>query len=64
MEWITWYLPLAVIVVIAAARKSFHDIHHGVLGLAASRAIMRLTVEFVSSSLLLIPPSKSAAQLD
>lgn len=49
MEWITWYLPLAVIVIVAASKRSFHDIHHGVLGLAASRAIMRLTVEFVRS---------------
>jgi len=48
LEWIAWYLPLTVIVLVAAGRRSFHDIHHGVLGLAASRAIMRLTVEFVS----------------
>lgn len=50
MEWITWYLPLAVIVIVAASKRSFHDIHNGVLGLAASRAIMRLTVEFVRSN--------------
>lgn len=50
MEIYTWYIPLTGIVLVAAARKSFHDIHHGILGLCASLAIMRLTVEFVSLS--------------
>ncbi|GAA5840292.1 hypothetical protein JCM5353_002814 [Sporobolomyces roseus] len=57
MEWITWYLPLAVIVIVAASKRSFHDIHHGVLGLAASRAIMRLTVEFLKTQVGRLRPS-------
>ncbi|GAA6017135.1 hypothetical protein JCM11491_003272 [Sporobolomyces phaffii] len=57
LEWLAWYLPLAVIVVVAAARRSFHDIHHGVLGLAASRAIMRLTVEFLKTQVGRLRPS-------
>ncbi|GAA5965605.1 hypothetical protein JCM3765_004752 [Sporobolomyces pararoseus] len=57
LEWIAWYFPLTVIVLVAAIRKSFHDIHHGVLGLAASRAIMRLTVEFLKTQVGRLRPS-------
>lgn len=57
LEWIAWYLPLTVIVIVAAIRRSFHDIHHGVLGLASSRAIMRLTVEFLKTQVGRLRPS-------
>ncbi|GAA5912428.1 phosphatase PAP2 family protein [Sporobolomyces salmoneus] len=57
MEIYTWYIPLTGIVLVAAARKSFHDIHHGILGLCASRAIMRLTVEFLKNQVGRLRPS-------
>ncbi|GAA5855564.1 hypothetical protein JCM3766R1_000595 [Sporobolomyces carnicolor] len=57
LETLTWYFPLTVIVLVAASRKSFHDIHHGVLGLSASRAIMRLTVEFLKNQVGRLRPS-------
>ncbi|GAA6063711.1 hypothetical protein JCM10212_006825 [Sporobolomyces blumeae] len=47
LDVVTWYAPLGVIAVVAAARRSFHDLHHGVLGLTASRAVMRTVVEFL-----------------
>ncbi|BGP39537.1 hypothetical protein JCM10450v2_003503 [Rhodotorula kratochvilovae] len=46
LDQITWYLPLAVVVVVGGLfKRSLHDVHHGVLVLSASRAIMRLVVE-------------------
>ncbi|GAA5941982.1 phosphatase PAP2 family protein [Sporobolomyces koalae] len=57
LEAIAWYLPLVIIVLVAAARKNLHDLHHGVLGLAASRAIMRLTVEFLKNQVGRLRPS-------
>ncbi|GAA5928079.1 hypothetical protein JCM1841_005902 [Sporobolomyces salmonicolor] len=45
LDQLTWYLPLAVMGVIGAARRSARDVHHAVMGLAASRAVMRLVVE-------------------
>ncbi|SCV73268.1 BQ2448_7194 [Microbotryum intermedium] len=43
------YLPLAVIVLVSALRRSVHEMHHGALGLLASRALMAITVEFIKN---------------
>ncbi|GAA5873941.1 hypothetical protein JCM1840_000238 [Sporobolomyces johnsonii] len=45
LDQLTWYLPLALMVAIGVARRSARDVHHAVVGLAASRAVMRLVVE-------------------
>ncbi|GAA5905210.1 hypothetical protein JCM8208_000316 [Rhodotorula glutinis] len=46
LDQLTWYLPLAVIVVVGGLfKRSLHDVHHGLLVLSSSRAIMRLVVE-------------------
>ncbi|GJN88923.1 hypothetical protein Rhopal_001894-T1 [Rhodotorula paludigena] len=46
LDQLTWYLPGAIVILVGALVKhSLHDIHHGLLVLQSSRAIMRLVVE-------------------
>ncbi|GAA6024083.1 hypothetical protein JCM10207_009304 [Rhodosporidiobolus poonsookiae] len=50
LDQLTFYLPLAVIALVALAlRRSLHDLHHAVLGLWASRELMRVIVEGVKN---------------
>ncbi|SDA02762.1 BZ3500_MvSof-1268-A1-R1_Chr11-1g03143 [Microbotryum saponariae] len=43
------YLPLALIVLVSALRRSVQEMHHAALGLLASRALMTITVEFIKN---------------
>ncbi|SGZ31070.1 BQ5605_C047g12297 [Microbotryum silenes-dioicae] len=43
------YLPLAIILLVSALRRSVHEMHHAALGLLASRALMTITVEFIKN---------------
>lgn len=50
LDQLTWYLPILVIVLVGGAfKRSLHDVHHGILGLSASRAFMRIFVECIKN---------------
>ncbi|POY71856.1 hypothetical protein BMF94_5217 [Rhodotorula taiwanensis] len=42
----TFWIPIAVVVLVGAGvKRSFHDVHHGILVFLSSRALMRIIVE-------------------
>ncbi|KAI5477186.1 phosphatidic acid phosphatase type 2/haloperoxidase [Pseudohyphozyma bogoriensis] len=45
LDRITFWLPLGLMLLISAFRRSLHEAHHAALALVASRAIMRIVVE-------------------
>mgnify|MGYP001574173230 FL=1 len=49
LDLLTFYLPLLVLVLVSALRLSLHEMHHAVLALFSSRAIMRIVVECVKN---------------
>lgn len=49
LDQYTYYLPFAVVVLSALRRLSLHELHHGLLVLHSSRAIMTVIVEFVKN---------------
>ncbi|BGO96436.1 Lipid phosphate phosphatase 1 [Rhodotorula toruloides] len=50
LDQLTWYLPILVIVLVGGLfKRSLHDVHHGILGLSASRAFMRMIVECIKN---------------
>lgn len=50
LDLITWHAPAAFLAALGAARLSLHEIHHGLLTLAASRALMRFIVELLKNA--------------
>ncbi|BGP24190.1 lipid phosphate phosphatase 1 [Rhodotorula toruloides] len=50
LDQLTWYLPILVILLVGGLfKRSLHDVHHGILGLSASRAFMRMIVECIKN---------------
>lgn len=45
LDDLAFKVPALIVVVIAAVKLSLHDLHHALLVLCSSRAIMRITVE-------------------
>ena len=46
---LAFWLPMAVLVLIALLRRSVHDLHHALLAFLTSGAIMRITVEWIKN---------------
>lgn len=49
LDNLTFWAPAAVCAVVAAIRASLHEFHHSLLTLYASRALMRITVEWIKN---------------
>lgn len=49
LDQLSYYLPLAFFLVIGLYRQSLQEIHHSVLALVGSRALMRIVVESVKN---------------
>ena len=49
LDNLTFFLPALVCALVAAVRMSLHELHHSFLVLYASRAVMRITVEWIKN---------------
>jgi diacylglycerol diphosphate phosphatase / phosphatidate phosphatase len=49
LDDLAFKLPALLVVLIAAMKLSLHDLHHGLLALCSSRALMRLAVEGIKN---------------
>lgn len=57
LDLYTWYLPLAVVLVVGAGvKRSLHDVHHGALVFWSSRNLMLIVVECLKNRVCLAPP--------
>ncbi|ORY88096.1 phosphatidic acid phosphatase type 2/haloperoxidase, partial [Leucosporidium creatinivorum] len=49
LDHLAFKLPALLVVLISAMKLSLHDLHHSLLVLCSSRAIMRIAVEFIKN---------------
>lgn len=50
LDQLAFWLPAAIVALVSALRLSLHELHHSLLVLYSSRAVMRITVEWIKAT--------------
>ncbi|KAM0748088.1 acid phosphatase/Vanadium-dependent haloperoxidase [Meredithblackwellia eburnea MCA 4105] len=49
LDQLSFWLPFGILAAVGASRLSLHEVHHSILALWSSRAVMRITVEWIKN---------------